>query len=137
MAQKKLEQITKNIIERSKKTREAYLERLSSHKGKIQRKDLACANLAHAYASIPSHIKDRIKKNDGLNYAIVSAYNDMLSAHQPFKNYPDLIALSNTIAHRRGASCKLCKSVMFENFFFNEVRVVFERLVSGEHIIIS
>ena len=63
MAQKKLEQITKNIIERSKKTREAYLERIETYQGKIQRKDLGCANLAHAYASIPSHIKDRIKNN--------------------------------------------------------------------------
>lgn len=115
MAQKKLEQITKNIIERSKKTREAYLERLSSHKGKIQRKDLACANLAHAYASIPSHIKDRIKKNDGLNYAIVSAYNDMLSAHQPFKNYPDLIKKEifkhNAFAQFAGGTPAMCDGI--------------------------
>ncbi|CBG39756.1 phosphogluconate dehydratase [Helicobacter mustelae] len=91
MKNKKLEQITQKVMERSQKTREAYLERIAGHKGKIQRKDLGCANLAHAYATIPSHIKDKIKENKDLNYAIISAYNDMLSAHQPFKNYPDLI----------------------------------------------
>ncbi|MBZ7934953.1 phosphogluconate dehydratase [Campylobacter sp. W0065] len=91
MALNKIKQITQKVKERSKKTREQYLERIQTHKGKIQRKDLGCANLAHAYASIPKHIKERIKENKDLNFAIVSAYNDMLSAHQPFKNYPDII----------------------------------------------
>ncbi len=91
MAQKKLLSITQKIINRSKKTREAYLERIQNYSQKIHRKDLACANLAHAYASIPSHIKDKIKENKNLNFAIVSAYNDMLSAHQPLKFFPDLI----------------------------------------------
>lgn len=88
---RKLLEITQTIIERSKKTRNSYLERLANTKTKIPRKDLGCANLAHAYASIPQHIKDNIKNNNNLNFAIVSAYNDMLSAHQPFKNFPDLI----------------------------------------------
>ncbi|TQR32319.1 phosphogluconate dehydratase [Campylobacter sp. MIT 99-7217] len=91
MVQKKLMQITEKIIKRSQKTREEYLQRVHSYKGKIKRKDLGCANLAHAYASVPEHIKDRLKENDSFNYAIISAYNDMLSAHQPFKNYPDII----------------------------------------------
>ncbi|MBZ7930574.1 phosphogluconate dehydratase [Campylobacter molothri] len=91
MALNKIKQITQKVKERSKKTREQYLERIQTHEGKIQRKDLGCANLAHAYASIPKHIKERIKENKDLNFAIVSAYNDMLSAHQPFKNYPDII----------------------------------------------
>lgn len=91
MALNKIKQITQKVKERSKKTREQYLECIQTHKGKIQRKDLGCANLAHAYASIPKHIKERIKENKDLNFAIVSAYNDMLSAHQPFKNYPDII----------------------------------------------
>ncbi|EDO9306615.1 phosphogluconate dehydratase, partial [Campylobacter coli] len=115
MAQKKLEQITKNIIERSKKTREAYLERIETYQGKIQRKDLGCANLAHAYASIPSHIKDRIKNNEGLNYAIISAYNDMLSAHQPFKNYPDIIKKEifkhNAFAQFAGGTPAMCDGI--------------------------
>ena len=91
MATQKLQKITQNIAERSKKTRAAYLERLFDSGAKIQRERLACANLAHAYASIPQHIKDRIKNNQNANYAIISAYNDMLSAHQPLKNYPDII----------------------------------------------
>lgn len=115
MAQKKLEQITKNIIKRSKKTREAYLERIETYRGKIQRKDLGCANLAHAYASIPSHIKDRIKNNEGLNYAIISAYNDMLSAHQPFKNYPDIIKKEifkhNAFAQFAGGTPAMCDGI--------------------------
>ncbi|WP_104722360.1 phosphogluconate dehydratase [Helicobacter mesocricetorum] len=91
MINKKLAQITKNIIERSKPTRNAYLEHITSHKGKIQRKDLSCANLAHAYASMPNPMKEKIKENKESNFAIISAYNDMLSAHQPFKNYPDIL----------------------------------------------
>lgn len=88
---KNLNQITKDIIKRSQKTRAQYLHHIENHKEKIQRKHLGCANLAHAYASIPQHIKEKIQENQEANFAIVSAYNDMLSAHQPFKNYPELI----------------------------------------------
>lgn len=88
---KNLNQITKDIIKRSQKTRAQYLHHIENHKEKIQRKHLSCANLAHAYASIPQHIKEKIQENQEANFAIVSAYNDMLSAHQPFKNYPELI----------------------------------------------
>ena len=91
MPRKELKDLTKKIQERSKKTRQSYLERLEKNTTKISRSKLGCANLAHSYATIPNHIKDRIKQNEGLNYAIISAYNDLLSAHQPFKNYPDLI----------------------------------------------
>ncbi|MCI5968415.1 phosphogluconate dehydratase [Helicobacter sp.] len=91
MVTKKLKQITDTIIERSKDTRQAYLERLTHYKKKIKRQDLGCANLAHAYASIPKHIKESLSANEVLNFAILSSYNDMLSAHQPFKHYPDLI----------------------------------------------
>lgn len=99
MAQKKLLKITEKIVNRSKKTRQAYLERMQNYEKKIHRKDLACANLAHAYASIPSHIKDKIKENKELNFAIVSAYNDMLSAHQPLKFFPDIIK-KELLTHR-------------------------------------
>ncbi|WP_120950975.1 phosphogluconate dehydratase [Helicobacter sp. L8] len=91
MALKALEHVTKIIRERSKPTRQAYLERIAQHQGKIARKDLGCANLAHTYASLPPHLKDTIKDTQRRNFAIVSAYNDMLSAHQPFKTYPDLL----------------------------------------------
>ncbi|WP_104637349.1 phosphogluconate dehydratase [Helicobacter felis] len=91
MALKALNHVTKLIMERSKPTRQAYLERIARHQGKIARKDLGCANLAHTYASLPPHLKDTIRDTQRRNFAIVSAYNDMLSAHQPFKTYPDLI----------------------------------------------
>ncbi|WP_104689622.1 phosphogluconate dehydratase [Helicobacter felis] len=91
MALKALNHVTKLIMERSKPTRQAYLERIAQHQGKIARKDLGCANLAHTYASLPDHLKDTIRDTQRRNFAIVSAYNDMLSAHQPFKTYPDLI----------------------------------------------
>lgn len=91
MPKTQLIKITQKIIQRSQKTRQSYLERLQSHKGKIHRKDLGCANLAHAYASIPEHIKKAVAGNERANFAIISAYNDMLSAHQPFKNYPDIL----------------------------------------------
>ncbi|CCB80322.1 phosphogluconate dehydratase [Helicobacter bizzozeronii] len=91
MPKKTLEDITKSIIERSKPAREAYLERIAQYSGKIARKDLGCANLAHTYASLPEHLKDTIKDTNKPNFAIISAYNDMLSAHQPFKTYPDIL----------------------------------------------
>ncbi|MCX2683803.1 phosphogluconate dehydratase [Campylobacter sp. MIT 21-1685] len=91
MAKAELIKITQKIFQRSQKTRESYLERMQKHKGKIHRQDLGCANLAHAYASIPSNIKRKIIESERLNFAIVSAYNDMLSAHQPFKDYPDIL----------------------------------------------
>ncbi len=115
MPQNKLMQITESIIKKSKKTREHYLQRLQTFKGKIQRKDLGCANLAHAYASIPSHIKDKIKKNEGLNFAIISAYNDMLSAHQPYKNYPEIIKQEvfkhNAFAQFAGGVPAMCDGI--------------------------
>ncbi|MBC5858340.1 phosphogluconate dehydratase [Campylobacter jejuni] len=115
MVQNKLEQITKKIIERSKKTRNAYLERIYTYKDKIRKKDLGCANLAHAYASIPKHIKERIQENEALNYAIISAYNDMLSAHQPFKNYPDIIKKElfkhNAFAQFAGGTPAMCDGI--------------------------
>ncbi|WP_053829570.1 phosphogluconate dehydratase [Helicobacter heilmannii] len=91
MAKKALEDITKGIIERSQGSRESYLERTAKAQRKIQRQDLGCANLAHTYAGLPEHIKAKIKTNDKPNFAIISAYNDMLSAHKPLKAYPDWI----------------------------------------------
>lgn len=115
MTNKQLEQITKNIIERSKPTREAYLERITNHKGKIQRKDLGCANLAHAYASIPNYMKEKIKENKESNFAIISAYNDMLSAHQPFKNYPDILKQelfkNNAFGQLAGGTPAMCDGI--------------------------
>ncbi|KGI55557.1 phosphogluconate dehydratase [Campylobacter sp. MIT 97-5078] len=91
MPRQELKLIAQKIQEKSKKTRQEYLARLEQQGGKISRANLGCANLAHTYASVPKHIKEKIKHNENANFAIISSYNDMLSAHQPFKNYPELI----------------------------------------------
>lgn len=83
-----LKQITNKIIERSKKTRQDYLE-LIQNANKIDRTKLGCANLAHAYATIPNNIREKISQNKHL--AIISSYNDILSAHEPYKDYPQII----------------------------------------------
>jgi len=57
----------------------------------VARAHLGCSNLAHATAGMPSDTKDLLTRNDVPNLGIVTAYNDMLSAHQPFERYPALI----------------------------------------------
>lgn len=88
---RKLLEITEKIMHRSKPTRELYLKKIQGARNKIHRKDLGCANLAHAYVTIPERIKNIVKTMDVPNFAIITAYNDMLSAHQPFRTYPDIL----------------------------------------------
>jgi phosphogluconate dehydratase len=85
-----LVEVTERIIERSRVQRTAYLNRVraASRQGKVERTQLACANLAHAFAAMPGETKIRIKEAVRPNLAIVSSYNDMLSAHQPFDAFP-------------------------------------------------
>nr|WP_323017006.1 phosphogluconate dehydratase [Castellaniella sp.] len=84
--------VTDRIIERSRATRERYLERTREAYGhRTQRSILGCTNLAHAVAAEPVDSKSRLAATERPNLAIVSAYNDMLSAHQPLGRYPDWI----------------------------------------------
>lgn len=85
-----LVEVTERIIKRSQMQRQAYLKqiRAATHKGKVERAQLSCTNLAHAFAAMPEDSKFRIKANSAPNLAIVSAYNDMLSAHQPLNPFP-------------------------------------------------
>lgn len=89
----KLAEITNRIIERSRPTRETYLKRIHQLKqqGKVERDQLGCSNLAHGYASMPQSIKIEMQKPNVPNIGMISAYNDMVSAHQPFKDFPDWI----------------------------------------------
>ncbi|WP_028536671.1 phosphogluconate dehydratase [Paludibacterium yongneupense] len=82
--------VTDRIIERSRRTRTAYLDRIRSAtlKGKVERSQLSCTNQAHAFAAMPNETKIRLKEATLPNLAIVSAYNDMLSAHQPLDMFP-------------------------------------------------
>ncbi|MFH1949162.1 MAG: phosphogluconate dehydratase [Pseudomonadota bacterium] len=87
-----LVEVTQNIIERSQKSRAVYLKRIDeAHHKTVERAHLGCSNLAHAMAPCSAHEKQQLESMQKENIAIVSAYNDMLSAHQPFVNYPPLI----------------------------------------------
>jgi phosphogluconate dehydratase len=87
-----LEQVTQQVIERSRESRAAYLANVDAafEKGPHRAK-LACGNLAHGFAACASGEKDDLAHAEKANVAIISAYNDMLSAHEPFKDYPALI----------------------------------------------
>ncbi|MCZ0292568.1 phosphogluconate dehydratase, partial [Escherichia coli] len=81
--------VTERITERSRADRAAYLRRLeaSATRGPMRTK-LACANLAHGFAASGDVDKAALRGKVKPNVAIVSAYNDMLSAHQPFESFP-------------------------------------------------
>ncbi|WP_254492283.1 phosphogluconate dehydratase [Bartonella sp. B1099] len=84
--------VTRRIYERSLPTREIYLERIAnaqSHRPK--RSFLGCANQAHDFAACGAIDKERLKGNIVGNIGIITAYNDILSAHQPFEKFPHLI----------------------------------------------
>ncbi|MBI2726621.1 MAG: phosphogluconate dehydratase [Polaromonas sp.] len=84
--------VTTRIIERSLPTRGAYLRQLQAAATRDRGADrMGCANLAHAVAGIPLDDRFKVITARAPNIAIVTAYNDMLSAHAPFKTYPDLI----------------------------------------------
>ena len=85
-------EVTARIVARSRDSRAAYLARIEAARGEEPgRGKLSCANWAHAFAA--SEPGDRLKALDpnAPNLGIVSAYNDMLSAHQPLERYPALI----------------------------------------------
>jgi phosphogluconate dehydratase len=87
-----LDAVTRRIVERSKPYRQAYLARLEAARLRgVQRSALACTNLAHGFAAFPANDKLRLKEQKAPSVAIVSAYNDMLSAHQPFERFPAVI----------------------------------------------
>ncbi|HET7033567.1 MAG TPA: hypothetical protein VFJ48_10615 [Casimicrobiaceae bacterium] len=87
-----LSQVTDRIRRRSEATRSRYLAELDQmrSKGPI-RHALSCTNLAHGFASAPTDDKLILRRIDCANIAIVSSYNDMLSAHQPLERFPAII----------------------------------------------
>jgi phosphogluconate dehydratase len=85
-------EVTARIAERSAEQRSAYLERLNEAAASgPARGDLGCANLAHGFAACGPDEKLMLRGAERPNVAIVSAYNDMLSAHQPLERYPTQI----------------------------------------------
>ncbi|MEP1330730.1 phosphogluconate dehydratase [Pseudophaeobacter sp.] len=86
-----LAEVTDRIIARSAPTRRAYLDRMATATGKgPARAHLSCSGQAHAYAATGTD-QDRLATAETGHLGIVTAYNDMLSAHQPFETYPALI----------------------------------------------
>ncbi|MFJ6025119.1 phosphogluconate dehydratase [Brevundimonas sp. NPDC092305] len=85
-------EVTDRIREKSRRTRADYLRRMdAANEGGVGRAKLSCANWAHAFAGSP--IRDKLTAMGGKqpNIGIVTAYNDMLSAHQPFERFPDIV----------------------------------------------
>jgi len=108
--------ITDRIVERSKPTRERYLERLRAAASKgVQRSVLGCANLAHGFAVCSPADKDALAGDHIPNLGIITAYNDMLSAHQPFETYPAIIreaaAEAGGVAQVAGGVPAMCDGV--------------------------
>jgi len=92
MLHPRIQEVTQRVIERSKNTRQDYLERISHAKKQTRvRAGLGCGNIAHVMAACSSDDKARLKSDEQPNLAIINSYNDMLSAHVPYKDYPDLI----------------------------------------------
>jgi len=108
--------ITERIVVRSRPTRAAYLARMEAarHRGSA-RGGLSCTNLAHGFAASGAEDKDALRRLQWANIAIVSSYNDMLSAHQPLERYPALIKRAareaGAIAQFAGGVPAMCDGV--------------------------
>ncbi|CAK06245.1 phosphogluconate dehydratase [Rhizobium johnstonii] len=115
-AHARISAITHRIVERSKPTRERYLERLRAAASQgVQRSVLGCANLAHGFAVCSPADKDALAGDRIPNLGIITAYNDMLSAHQPFETYPAIIreaaAEAGGVAQVAGGVPAMCDGV--------------------------
>lgn len=98
-----VEQVTQIIRERSKATRQAYLDKINRAKSQGRyRGTLPCGNLAHGFAACSSAEKQDLTDAVKPNVAIISSYNDMLSAHQPLQDFPAII--KQTIAENGGVA---------------------------------
>jgi len=101
--------VTERIRTRSRAMRGVYLQRVAEMRRRDRGSDrMGCANVAHAVAGIPSNDKFKVVTERVPNIGVVSAYNDMLSAHAPFKDYPDIIKHE---ARRLGATAQVAGGV--------------------------
>ena len=109
MLHPRIQEVTQRVIERSKNTRQAYLDRISHAKKQTRvRAGLGCGNIAHVMAACSTDDKARLKSDEQPNLAIINSYNDMLSAHVPYKDYPDLI---KSIATKYDATAQVAGGV--------------------------
>ncbi len=101
--------ITARIRERSRPTRELYLKHLRAVASRPRGPDrLGCANVAHAFAALPGVDKFRVVAEKAPNIGVITAYNDLLSAHQPYEGYPELI---RDEARKAGATAQVAGGV--------------------------
>ena len=102
-------EVTDRIRRRSAALRSAYLQRLDRLAARPRGGDrMGCANVAHAFAALPANDKLRVVAQRAPNLGIVTAYNDMLSAHQPYEGYPAII---RDEARRAGATAQVAGGV--------------------------
>ncbi len=116
MVHSQIQVVTDRIVERSKTTRASYLEQMSAQFQTVAfRSGLHCGNLAHAFAGCGSHDKAQLAADIQPNLGIVTAYNDMLSAHKPYENYPQAIRVYankyNAVAQVAGGVPAMCDGV--------------------------
>ena len=105
---KTIQDVTDRITKRSEATRKTYLDRIDQERDKgPKRGHLSCSNQAHAFAAMGQD-KDALIANRAPNLGIITAYNDMLSAHQPFETYPEII---REAARENGATAQVAGGV--------------------------
>ena len=101
--------VTARIEARSQDKRQAYLQVLNNAKKPgPYREGMSCANAAHAYAAMPANDKLVLRQERVPNLGVITAYNDMLSAHQPYERYPEVI---RSAARAVGATAQIAGGV--------------------------
>lgn len=111
-----VKQVTDRIIERSQASRAAYLAALKDAKSQgVHRSSLSCGNLAHGFAACNPDDKNALRQLNKANIGIITAYNDMLSAHQPYAEYPEIIKRAcneiGSVAQVAGGVPAMCDGV--------------------------
>lgn len=111
-----VQSVTDRIIARSKASREAYLAALNDARNHgVHRSSLSCGNLAHGFAACNPDDKNALRQLTKANIGIITAFNDMLSAHQPYETYPDLLKKAcqevGSVAQVAGGVPAMCDGV--------------------------
>ncbi|MFN5418566.1 MAG: phosphogluconate dehydratase [Flavobacteriia bacterium] len=116
MINQTISDVTNRIIERSKASRSLYLEQMKAAFSKgLSREILHCGNLAHAFAGCSPKDKSELAEMHTPNFGIITAYNDMLSAHKTYEDYPEKIRKAahkyNSVAQVAGGVPAMCDGV--------------------------
>ena len=111
-----VQSVTDRIIARSKASREAYLAALNDARNHgVHRSSLSCGNLAHGFAACSPDDKNALRQLIKANIGIITAFNDMLSAHQPYETYPELLKKAcqevGSVAQVAGGVPAMCDGV--------------------------